>query len=152
MAPLLIVVRSKLGELSFQIDRAPKENVVEALGIPSDAISTDRNIAVVNAGLETLLVPLRSLEDCLRVTPDIRVLRSYCETRNVEIVLIYTDEVTDPVNRYHSRVFPPRFGYLEDMATGSGNDPMGVRLKTQAMLVRRSKSAVYHSRASMRPR
>ncbi len=82
----------------------------------------------VNAGLSTLIVPVHSLEACLALSPDEHALAGFCERVAVDIVLVYTRETSCAQQRYRTRVFAPRFGYLEDPATGSGNSAFGYYL------------------------
>ena len=84
--------------------------------------------AVINAGLETLIVEVESLEAVLRVEPDVDELKAFCVTHDIDIVLIFTGEVATKGCAYRTRVFAPRFGYLEDPATGSGNSAFGYYL------------------------
>jgi len=93
----------------------------EALSIDPESISNEKPVSLVNAGLNTLLVPLNSVESCINASPDYNRIRDYCLRNNVEIVTIYTAETVFTGNSYRTRVFAPSFGYLEDPATGSGN-------------------------------
>jgi PhzF family phenazine biosynthesis protein len=102
--------------------------VAAALRIPPGEIAGPAGIRVVNAGLATLLVPLRSLGALLATRPDMGNLREFCTRHGIEIVLISTPEVTTPGAAYRTRVFAPVFGYLEDPATGSGNAAFGYHL------------------------
>lgn len=97
----------------------------KALGITPNAISKLHPIALVNAGLNTLLVPCSTLAVVLSIRPDAPALKAFCLNRGIDIVLVYTTEVSDPKNFLRSRVFAPKFGYLEDKATGSGNSALG---------------------------
>ncbi len=40
-------------------------------------------------------------------------------------MVLFTDDSILPGSHYRTRVFAPRFGYLEDPATGSGNAALG---------------------------
>jgi len=80
---------------------------------------------VVNAGLDTLLIPLASLDACIRCSPDYATLRAFALAHAVDVVVIYTRETAFPKHDLHTRVFAPPFGYLEDPATGSGNAALG---------------------------
>lgn len=82
----------------------------------------------VNAGLSTLIVPVHSLEACLAISPDEHALAGFCESIAVDIVLVYSRETLCAQHSYRTRVFAPRFGYLEDPATGSGNSAFGYYL------------------------
>jgi PhzF family phenazine biosynthesis protein len=47
----------------------------------------------------------------------------------IDIILIYSLEVRQQNNIAHTRVFAPKFGYLEDPATGSGNSAFGYYMR-----------------------
>ena len=75
---------------------------------------------LVNAGLATLIVPLTPLDTLLALHTDQKNLREFCLVNNIEIILVFTREVSLNYNNYRTRVCAPVFGYLEDPATGSG--------------------------------
>jgi PhzF family phenazine biosynthesis protein len=101
-----------------------------ALNIDESRIDTSMPVSIVNGGLITLLVPLRSLDDCIMARPDYEVLRNFCLRGNIEIVNIFTGDTRHRRNRYRTRVFAPAFGYLEDPATGSGNASLAYYLRS----------------------
>ena len=74
--------------------------------------------AVINAGLETLIIEVESLEAAVSIKPDMNELKAFCVDHHIDIILIYTEEVAMKGCAYRTRVFAPRFGYLEDPATG----------------------------------
>ena len=97
----------------------------EALDISPDAISKKQPIALVNAGLNTLLVPISTLAIELSIWPDEQALKAFCFDHGIDIILAYTTDVSDRENSVRTRVLAPKFGYLEDKATGSGNSALG---------------------------
>ncbi len=96
-----------------------------ALGLPEDSLSDRTPIDVINAGLATLIVPVASLADEISVFPDEAQLKAFCEAQHIDIILIFSMETASADFHAHTRVFAPRFGYLEDPATGSGNSAFG---------------------------
>jgi PhzF family phenazine biosynthesis protein len=52
----------------------------------------------------------------------------FCVQSDIDIIEVFTSDVTDNHNMYRVRVFAPKFGYLEDPATGSGNSAFGYYL------------------------
>jgi len=104
--------------------------VAAALRIPPGEIADPMAISFINAGLATLIVPLRSLTALLAVHPDQQNLKDFCTRNTIEIILIHTSEVAMAGAAYRTRVFAPVFGYLEDPATGSGNAAFGYHLLT----------------------
>jgi PhzF family phenazine biosynthesis protein len=64
----------------------------------------------------------------LSTKPDQEVLAKFCRDNGIDIVLIYCEETSDRANGFRTRVFAPKYGYLEDPATGSGNSAFGYHL------------------------
>lgn len=102
-----------------------------ALDIPEHFLVGGQEI--INAGLRTLLVPLRGLDEVLQTQPDMGLLETFCRDHEVDIVLIFTEETSLPSCGYRTRVFAPKYGYLEDPATGSGNSALGHYLLDHGM-------------------
>ncbi|MGA9760944.1 MAG: PhzF family phenazine biosynthesis isomerase [Gaiellaceae bacterium] len=106
---------------------APAE-LAAALGADPETLDLDGRVPVVNAGLETLIVPMTSLEAVLEAAPGFDALKQLCIEHSLDIVLVYSDQVSDRASSFRTRVFAPLFGYLEDPATGSGNAALGNHL------------------------
>lgn len=100
--------------------RLKKEEIAQALKIGAEGINDNFKPNIINAGLNTLIVPIKSLESCLSLLPDQLVLKDFCLKNGIDIILAFTGEVADRRNKFRTRVFAPKFGYLEDPATGSG--------------------------------
>lgn len=96
-----------------------------ALSLPESALDPRFPIGFIDVGLRTLIVPIRTLEDETRIRPDIIELKEFCEGRGIDIVLAFSMETGSEKRIAHTRVFAPKFGYLEDPATGSGNSAFG---------------------------
>lgn len=107
--------------------------VAEALGVATADLDGTLPLDVIDAGLRTLLVPVAGLATEVSMHPDEPGLRSFCLDHDVDIVLVFSTEVATPGHLAHTRVFAPRFGYLEDPATGSGNSAFGHYLLDNGM-------------------
>jgi PhzF family phenazine biosynthesis protein len=110
---------------TFSTQKIGATEIAQALRIDASAIAPLLPTARINSGLETLLVPIGSLEATLAAEPDERQLKIFCEEHGIDIVTIFTGDTAQPDTSWRSRVFAPRFGYLEDPATGSGNAALG---------------------------
>lgn len=104
------------------------ESIAENLQLHANQISNIAPLDVIDAGLRTLIVPVSTLRDEIHALPDEQILKKFCLKNDIDIVLIYSLEVDHAENMAHTRVFAPRFGYLEDPATGSGNSAFGYYL------------------------
>lgn len=103
-------------------------DLISCLNISLDTINGNLPIDIINAGLNTLIVPIINLNKCLNVKPDQEVLKKFCLDNTIDIIHIFTNEVSNGTNNYRTRVFAPKYGYLEDPATGSGNSAFGYYL------------------------
>ncbi len=110
-----------------------KTDIARALGCREELLHTSRPAQIVNAGLDTLIVPMANLEAILSITPDLETLKAFCIHIGTDIAILYTDETSTPGACYRTRVFATTFGYLEDPATGSGNSALGYYLLQHEM-------------------
>lgn len=110
---------------TFSKNKVNHESLATSLKIDINEIATTSPISIVNAGLETLIVPIKSLQGILSISPDIDELRIFCTLNNIDIITVFTPDVSNIENRFRTRVFASTFGYLEDPATGTGNSALG---------------------------
>ncbi len=108
-------------------------SIAAALKIKKEEIETSLPVKAINAGLTTLIVPIKSLDSIIRITPDIGELKDFCINAEIDIIEIFTNKVSNMKNDFRVRVFAPTFGYLEDPATGSGNSALGYYLLLNQM-------------------
>ena len=112
----------------------PIDDIERILTLRKGSIDREgRAIRIIDAGLRTLIVPVARFEDEVSVYPDLSSLKAFCEGKDIDIILIYSLQVADASNFAHTRVFAPRFGYLEDPATGSGNSAFANYLLSENM-------------------
>jgi PhzF family phenazine biosynthesis protein len=112
-------------ELKLQVSH---DGIAAALRIAPGEISEKHRIACINAGLATLIVPIETLDTLVSIHPDQQHLKEFCLANGIEIILVFSAEISNAGNSYRTRVFAPIFGYLEDPATGSGNAALGYYL------------------------
>lgn len=118
-------------EPAFPEIRVTAAEAARALGLPPEQINRcelgvgTEWLPVAECGQKCLLVPLVSLDAILGCAPDYRTLRALAEAKGLAAVVLFSRETHRPERTLRTRVFPPVFGYLEDMATGSGNAALG---------------------------
>ncbi len=95
--------------------------VAQQLGISVNDLDEKLPIECIDAGLKTLIVPLNRLNREISIYPNKQNLERFCYEKGVDTILIFCMETQDINCFAHTRVFAPKFGYLEDPATGSGN-------------------------------
>ncbi len=112
--------------------------IATSLNIKKEEIEQKYPVTSIDAGLTTLIVPIKSLDDIVKINPDINVLKKFCINNNIDIIEVFTDGVSDTKNDFRVRVFAPTFGYLEDPATGSGNSAFGYYLIKNKMWINKT--------------
>ena len=112
----------------FSTKKISVTDVAVELNCPVEDLDMSRPIQIVNAGLETLVVPMAGIDSILSVAPNLGTLNEFCVQIGVDIIILYSYEVASQESNYRTRVFAPTFGYLEDPATGSGNAAFGYYL------------------------
>jgi PhzF family phenazine biosynthesis protein len=108
------------------------------LKIKTDEIDRSLPIMVINAGLWTLIVPIKTLKSILSIFPDFHELKEFCIDSSIDIIEVFTKDAANKDHDYRTRVFAPTFGYLEDPATGSGNSAFGYYLLENDMWDRKT--------------
>jgi len=104
------------------------KEIAKNLGIDESIITDQYPIDVIDAGLRTLIIPMKDLENEISIYPSQEELKAFCIANQIDIVLIFSKETLNDACLAHTRVFAPKFGYLEDPATGSGNSAFGYYL------------------------
>jgi len=102
--------------------------IAEALSTRPESLDESLDPELISAGLQTLVVPLCGLDPVLSILPDEALLKRFCLENGLDIILVFTGHVADARHQFRTRVFAPKFGYLEDPATGSGNAAFGYYL------------------------
>ena len=113
---------------TFSAKKINQDSIENSLKIDTNLIDESCPISIINAGLETLIVPIKSLKGILSISPDLDDLKNFCSLNSVDIITVYSHDVFNADNKFRTRVFAPTFGYLEDPATGSGNSALGYYL------------------------
>jgi PhzF family phenazine biosynthesis protein len=121
-----VFIMSPIPEVKKEIPDIGK--ISAGLKIQVNEIDMSMPIEIINAGLWTLIVPIKTLKSILSIFPDIDELKEFCISSCIDIIEVITKDVADKTHNYRTRVFAPTFGYLEDPATGSGNSAFGYYL------------------------
>ncbi len=109
------------------------DTIADALQTSVSDLDTSRPVKLIDGGLKTLLVPIKTLPVCTAILPDQEQLRLFCLANEIDIIHLSTGETSAAGSSYRTRVFAPKYGYLEDPATGSGNAAFGYYLISQKL-------------------
>jgi len=109
--------------------RIDRNEICKALNIPEAALDATHEAGIVNAGNQTLCLPLKTCQDVSRAAPEYQTVLAFCERYQLDVITIFSKHVAHRENHYRTRVFAAPFGYLEDPATGSGNAALGYHLQ-----------------------
>jgi PhzF family phenazine biosynthesis protein len=104
---------------------ATDKDIAKNLQIDLSVISGVYPIDFIDAGNRTLIVPITALKDEISIFPDEQNLKDFSLGNGIDAILIFCMDTENKIHTAHTRVFAPKFGYLEDPATGSGNAAFG---------------------------
>ena len=107
--------------------------IEDALSLSHGAVRKDLPIRIIDVGLRTLLVPITDFDTEISVYPSEQSLKTFCESNDIDIILVFSKQTADTSAFAHTRVFAPKFGYLEDPATGSGNSAFANYLLSEGL-------------------
>jgi len=107
--------------------------IEDELSLSQGAVRKELPIRIIDAGLRTLLVPIADLETEISVYPNEQSLKTFCESNDIDIILVFSKQTANTSAFAHTRVFAPKFGYLEDPATGSGNSAFANYLLSEGL-------------------
>lgn len=108
--------------------RLSVDEIAQNLNISVESIDQNYPVSFIDGGLRTLLVPIKSLNRIVNILPDQLSLEDFCKNNELDIILVFSSEISKSANSFRTRVFAPKYGYLEDPATGSGNSAFGYYL------------------------
>lgn len=100
-------------------------DIARNLEIGADKLSFAYPIDFIDAGNRTLIVPINSFDDEITLFPNEQKLKDFSLANGIDVILIFCMDTSDKRHFAHTRVFAPKYGYLEDPATGSGNAAFG---------------------------
>lgn len=114
----------------------PEEEIAPVLGISiSDIQLTQLKPKIVSTGLRDILVPVIT-QDCLfGLSPNHELITKISEKYDTIGLHVFSLEDSGKTTTAFCRNFAPRYGILEESATGSSNGALGCYLFQQDLLV-----------------
>ncbi|MDB4288621.1 PhzF family phenazine biosynthesis protein, partial [bacterium] len=117
----LITMHQRVPEFGEVIDSV---GVMKALGLANSDLLPNIPVQIVSVGVPFILVPIKSLEAVKRARLNLELLDQVCEDHGSREVMPFCLDAEMPSASAHSRMFAPRFGIIEDPATGSAQGPL----------------------------
>ena len=111
-------MRQKPPTFGPNLDRA---RVADIVGLAEDQLDSQYDPQIVSTGLQTLLVPLRSLDGVRAIQLSPEPFRRFVDEYETTAVFVFSSETVDERNDLHVRMFFDGIGITEDPATGSSN-------------------------------
>ena len=97
------------------------EDLADGLGISSDLLQSDHPIEKAIGDFIHLIVPVPSLANMRKITPNFGAIADFSRSNNVQTVTVFTEEVEQTDSTVHLRDFCPAVGTPESPAAGTTN-------------------------------
>jgi len=105
----------------FETPEIDTEELARVLGISPDLLQSDYPIEKAIGDFIHLIVPLQSLANIRKVTPNFGAIADFSRANNVQTVTVFTEEVEQRDSTVHLRDFCPAVGTPESPAAGTTN-------------------------------
>ena len=120
------------GDLAFMEQLAPtyvdpveRENdILNSLGLTKEDLLPNAPIQVVNTGNSFLLIPVKDVKTLEDITPHFDVIENISEAYGLIGYYVFTTDATAAEIDATTRMFAPRYGILEEAATGMAAGPL----------------------------
>ena len=105
------------------------KTISKFLGLsPVDITDTALPLKAVESGYIEIIVPVKSLESLLSMTPNYQLMKNYCDRFGITGILAFTKETRETSSNAHIRHFAPAVGINEDPASGGAAACLGYYL------------------------
>lgn len=120
------------GDLAFMEQLAPtyvdpveRENdILNSLGLTKADLLPNAPIQVVNTGNSFLLIPVKDVKTLEDITPHFDAIENISEAYDLIGYYVFTTDATTAEIDATTRMFAPRYGILEEAATGMAAGPL----------------------------
>ncbi len=119
------------GDLAFMEQLAPtyvdpteRENdILDSLGLTKEDLLPNAPIQVVNTGNSFLLIPVKDVKTLEDITPHLDAIENISEVYDLIGYYVFTIDAVAEIDAT-TRMFAPRYGILEEAATGMASGPL----------------------------
>ncbi|EAR10016.1 PhzF family phenazine biosynthesis protein [Reinekea blandensis] len=114
---------------SFQaLNEHQHHQLLESLGLTDADRPTELIPSVVNTGNAFVILAVNNMDTLARLAVDQAGIAQLSEALDLIGVYVYTTETADPQRHASARMFAPRYGILEEAATGMAAGPLACYL------------------------
>ena len=131
----IIWMAQPLPEFGVEHNRAA---VAEALALKEVDLLPSAPVQEVSVGVPFIMVALKSAEAVTRARLSLEKMDAACPETEVREVMVFSLNEEGAEVTAHTRMFAPRFGIIEDPATGSAQGPLGAYLIHHGLITNRS--------------
>ena len=119
-----IMMQQKISR--YRVSDVPVSDIAKILGIDlRDILDTGLPIEIVKAGIEVMLLPVRSKEILLNLKPDLIKLNVLNKKYGIQSNHLFTVDTFSENATAYTRGFVPELGLWEDAASGTSNAALG---------------------------
>ncbi len=119
------------GDLAFMEQLAPKyvdpvereNDILNSLGLTKEDLRSNAPIQVVNTGNSFLLIPVKDVKTLEDITPHFDAIENISEVYDLIGYYVFTIDASAEIDAT-TRMFAPRYGILEEAATGMAAGPL----------------------------
>jgi trans-2,3-dihydro-3-hydroxyanthranilate isomerase len=116
-----LMMHQPLPEFGAELER---EGFAEALSLGPDDLDERFPVQLLSCGVPFIIVPLKSLKAVQKAFFKLEVLDKIHPALESKEVMVFSMECEEVGSTAHSRMFAPRFGIIEDPATGAAQGPL----------------------------
>ena len=98
------------------------------MSLQASDIDEHAPVQIVSCGMPNIVVPLKTLDALRRASIRLDLIDSPIAVADCREVLVFTRDTEGSDADVHCRFFAPRYGIVEDAATGSAHGPLGCYL------------------------
>ena len=127
----------ELGQVDVRAVSLAHDDVADALGVDVASlrdVGADLPLAVADAGVPWLLVPVNYFEHLSTLDPDMAAVQRLCERVDASGLYAFTFDTINAESTLHGRAFGPEMGRGEDPATGTAAGACGAYIRREGAI------------------
>ncbi len=131
--------------LAFMEQKAPsytdlaseKEQILASLSLDEGDLMEDAPLSIVNTGNSFLTIAVANTKVLKNIQPDFNIINEMSEKYDLIGYYVFTLDVEDENRDASTRMFAPRYGIIEEAATGMAAGPLACYLYDKLLMKKR---------------